>query len=228
MNLRQELHYQYRCARLGLGFLTGRFIHCNLQVTYRCNFKCQICDFWKTQHDPAEELSLDDIRADRPEAQPARHADHLPGRRRAADPRGHLRHHHGAERRQPFSDPHHQRLVRRRDGRPRHPPGRTAGDLRLGRLPRSGAARRPARLPGGVGAGRPGAGTVPQEPARPPQPRPHDQRADGRQPRRRRAAHPACAARSGVTYMVNLYSWNRGTKTAAAARQLGDASTCWA
>ena len=46
MNLRQELHYQYRCLRLGLGFLTRRFIHCNLQVTYRCNFKCQICDFW--------------------------------------------------------------------------------------------------------------------------------------------------------------------------------------
>src|SRR5512141_132901 len=62
MNLRRELHYQYRCARLGLGFLTGRFIHCNLQLTYRCNFKCQICDFWKTQHDPAEELSLEDIR----------------------------------------------------------------------------------------------------------------------------------------------------------------------
>ena len=49
MNLRHELHYQYRCLRLGLGFLTGRFIHCNLQITYRCNFKCQICDFWKTR-----------------------------------------------------------------------------------------------------------------------------------------------------------------------------------
>ena len=62
MNLRRELHYQFRCARLGLGFLTGRFIHCNLQITYRCNFQCQICDFWKTRHDPADELSLDDIR----------------------------------------------------------------------------------------------------------------------------------------------------------------------
>lgn len=62
MKLRQELHYQYRCMRLALGFLTGRFIHCNLQVTYRCNFQCQICDFWKTPHDPAAELSLDDIR----------------------------------------------------------------------------------------------------------------------------------------------------------------------
>jgi len=62
VRLRNELHYQYRCLRLGLGFLTGRFIHCNLQVTYRCNFRCQICDFWKTPHDPADELTLDDIR----------------------------------------------------------------------------------------------------------------------------------------------------------------------
>jgi MoaA/NifB/PqqE/SkfB family radical SAM enzyme len=60
--LRHELHYQYRSLRLAWGFLAGRFIHCNLQVTYRCNFQCQICDFWKTEHDPREELSLEDIR----------------------------------------------------------------------------------------------------------------------------------------------------------------------
>ncbi len=60
--LRREAHYQYRSLRLVLGFLSKRFIHCNLQVTYRCNFKCQICDFWKDAHNPAEELSLDDIR----------------------------------------------------------------------------------------------------------------------------------------------------------------------
>jgi MoaA/NifB/PqqE/SkfB family radical SAM enzyme len=62
IDLRREAHYQYRCLRLGLGFLTGRFIHCNLQVTYRCNFRCQICDFWKVEHDPAEELTVDDVR----------------------------------------------------------------------------------------------------------------------------------------------------------------------
>jgi MoaA/NifB/PqqE/SkfB family radical SAM enzyme len=61
-SVRRELHYQYRKARLAWGFLTRRFIHCNLQVTYRCNFKCQICDFWKTRHDAADELSLDDVR----------------------------------------------------------------------------------------------------------------------------------------------------------------------
>jgi len=60
--LLHELHYQYRCLRLGLGFLAARMVHCNLQVTYRCNFECQICDFWKQAHDPADELSLDDIR----------------------------------------------------------------------------------------------------------------------------------------------------------------------
>ncbi|MCY3024409.1 MAG: radical SAM protein [Planctomycetota bacterium] len=56
------LHYHYRCLRLAWGFLARRFVHCNLQVTYRCNFKCQICDFWKTEHDPKEELTLDEIR----------------------------------------------------------------------------------------------------------------------------------------------------------------------
>ncbi len=60
--IRDELHYQYRSMRLIMGFMTKRFIHCNLQVTYRCNLKCQICDFWKSSHAAEEELSLDDIR----------------------------------------------------------------------------------------------------------------------------------------------------------------------
>ncbi|NLI78867.1 MAG: radical SAM protein [Candidatus Riflebacteria bacterium] len=60
--LTRELHYQYRSLRLGWGFLTKRFIHCNLQVTYRCNFTCAICDFWKTKHDAAAELTLDQVR----------------------------------------------------------------------------------------------------------------------------------------------------------------------
>ena len=60
--LGRELHYQYRCLRLGWGLATGRFINCNLQVTYRCNFRCGICDFWKTGDDRAGEFSLDDVR----------------------------------------------------------------------------------------------------------------------------------------------------------------------
>jgi len=59
--LRTKLHYQYRSLRLAYGFLARRFIHCNLQITYRCNFRCQICDFWKTSHDPADELTLEQI-----------------------------------------------------------------------------------------------------------------------------------------------------------------------
>jgi MoaA/NifB/PqqE/SkfB family radical SAM enzyme len=31
-------------------------------VTYRCNFRCEICDFWKPDYDKAHELSLGDIR----------------------------------------------------------------------------------------------------------------------------------------------------------------------
>lgn len=58
----RKLHYQRRCLRLGWGMLRRRFIHCNLQLTYRCNFKCRICDFWKTPHDAAEELTIEDIR----------------------------------------------------------------------------------------------------------------------------------------------------------------------
>ena len=60
--VRREAHYQYRSLRLAWGMLRRRFIHCNLQVTWRCNFSCRICDFWKTPHDPADELSLADVR----------------------------------------------------------------------------------------------------------------------------------------------------------------------
>lgn len=57
-----ELHYQYRSGRLVWGFFSGRPVHCNLQVTWRCNFQCGICDFWKTPHRREEELTLDQIR----------------------------------------------------------------------------------------------------------------------------------------------------------------------
>lgn len=60
--LRQELHYQYRCLRLLKQFALQGFINCNLQVTYRCNFQCQICDFWKEEHQGKDELSLDQVR----------------------------------------------------------------------------------------------------------------------------------------------------------------------
>jgi MoaA/NifB/PqqE/SkfB family radical SAM enzyme len=58
----KELHYQHRSLRLGAAFLRRRLIHCNLQVTYRCNFRCQICDFWKEPYGPSEELTVDQVR----------------------------------------------------------------------------------------------------------------------------------------------------------------------
>src|SRR5512136_2980880 len=60
--LAKEAHYQYRCLRLAGGLLRRKLIHCNLQVTYRCNFRCQICDFWKDEYDKSQELSLADVR----------------------------------------------------------------------------------------------------------------------------------------------------------------------
>ncbi len=60
--IKQSLHYQFRCSRLAYGLLAKRMIHCNLQVTYRCNFKCQICDFWKPECDKTDELTLENIR----------------------------------------------------------------------------------------------------------------------------------------------------------------------
>ncbi len=60
--LAKEAHYQYRCLRLAGGLLGKKLIHCNLQVTYRCNFQCQICDFWKKEYDKSQELSPADIR----------------------------------------------------------------------------------------------------------------------------------------------------------------------
>jgi MoaA/NifB/PqqE/SkfB family radical SAM enzyme len=60
--LKRELHYQYRSLRLARGFLRQSLIHCNLQITYRCNFSCRICDFWKTPHHADEELTVAQIR----------------------------------------------------------------------------------------------------------------------------------------------------------------------
>ena len=61
-NIRRSLHYQRRCLSLARNMLGRRLIHCNLQVTHRCNFRCRICDFWKQTHQESRELSLDDIR----------------------------------------------------------------------------------------------------------------------------------------------------------------------
>lgn len=43
------LHDPARKLRYGKNFLLRRLVHTNLQITYRCNFRCRICDFWKKE-----------------------------------------------------------------------------------------------------------------------------------------------------------------------------------
>ncbi len=59
--LRESLHYAHRGLGLVANLALDRCVHCNLQVTHRCNFRCQICDFWKVKHAKERELSLREI-----------------------------------------------------------------------------------------------------------------------------------------------------------------------
>lgn len=59
--LKEKIHYAGRSAGLVKNLLTGGYIHCNIQLTHRCNFKCQICDFWKVEHQKEKELNLREI-----------------------------------------------------------------------------------------------------------------------------------------------------------------------
>ena len=44
-------------TRLVRAYLARRPVWCAWQVTYRCNFRCRICSYWKESHAAAEELS---------------------------------------------------------------------------------------------------------------------------------------------------------------------------
>ena len=44
--------------RYAASFLRRGLVHTNLQLHYRCNFRCQICDFWKEGFDGRPQLSL--------------------------------------------------------------------------------------------------------------------------------------------------------------------------
>jgi len=57
----ENLHYTKRAVRLLKNLICNGYIHCNLQITHRCTFKCQICDFWKVEHNKENELSLSEI-----------------------------------------------------------------------------------------------------------------------------------------------------------------------
>jgi MoaA/NifB/PqqE/SkfB family radical SAM enzyme len=39
-----------------------RLMHVNLQILYQCNFKCDICDFWKPPFTTMPKMSLDDVK----------------------------------------------------------------------------------------------------------------------------------------------------------------------
>lgn len=47
--------------KLVSSFVRGRPIWCTWQVTYRCLFRCRICDYWKNQPAAGSELSLEEI-----------------------------------------------------------------------------------------------------------------------------------------------------------------------
>jgi MoaA/NifB/PqqE/SkfB family radical SAM enzyme len=45
-------------ARLVRAYVGRAPLWCSWQVTYRCNFRCRICGYWKEPHSAAEELSV--------------------------------------------------------------------------------------------------------------------------------------------------------------------------
>jgi MoaA/NifB/PqqE/SkfB family radical SAM enzyme len=49
-------------ARLVRAYVARRPVWCAWQVTYRCNFRCRICTYWRESHSPDEELSVDQFR----------------------------------------------------------------------------------------------------------------------------------------------------------------------
>jgi MoaA/NifB/PqqE/SkfB family radical SAM enzyme len=60
--LAYQTRYLTKGARLLRRFVSGQPFLCNWQITYRCNFKCSICSFWREPHSREDELSLDQVR----------------------------------------------------------------------------------------------------------------------------------------------------------------------
>ena len=190
--------------------MSGNYIHCNLQVTYRCNFRCEICDFWKPEYQRLEELSLEDVRTVADKLLGAGDVHRLARRRGAAHPgRSGQGHRHPG--RGPLPHPDHERLVRRRGPLQGPLPLGPAGDHRLGRLRVGRQARRHARPARGL---RPG-GQGPRAPEEEPAVRLNrvhmitvlmDDNLDEIEDLIR------IAQDLKVTYLVTLYSFNRGKK----------------
>jgi len=53
--------YGWRGARLLQGFVSGRPVHCIIQVSNRCNLTCGFCSFWERPADHADEMTLQDF-----------------------------------------------------------------------------------------------------------------------------------------------------------------------
>ncbi len=49
-------------ARYINSFLRRGLVHVNLQLLYSCNFRCQICDYWKPQYRDRPRLSLEQVK----------------------------------------------------------------------------------------------------------------------------------------------------------------------
>lgn len=47
--------------RYFLSFLRKDMVHLNIQLLYKCNFKCAICDFWKEPYADYRMLNVDDV-----------------------------------------------------------------------------------------------------------------------------------------------------------------------
>jgi len=56
-----KLSARHKKLRLVRAYLGRTAVWCSWQVTYRCNFRCRICHYWKEQHSAAEELSVGDF-----------------------------------------------------------------------------------------------------------------------------------------------------------------------
>ena len=57
----QALSKADKKARLVRAYLGRHPVWCAWQVTYRCNFRCRICSYWREPHSPDEELTVRDF-----------------------------------------------------------------------------------------------------------------------------------------------------------------------
>ncbi len=60
--LGSELGFLAKGSRLLGNVIGNRLFLCNWQVTYRCDFRCSTCLFWREDHRAADELNLEQIR----------------------------------------------------------------------------------------------------------------------------------------------------------------------